>query len=1005
MNSLKNEYEKALREGVKRAVYAGLVAGGLWSGMYGSEHEWWTWSGGNVRAVFPARSFVQELSRKGKYDVTLWRAEVEAKQSLYQVLGYTEMKQLEGREDPKLVEKLMNEKTLTISDVVKAVKGIVKGVFISGRTVEEKGDFLQKAEKEREFPWDTLPWENTLPLSKHHPIAGFVLVIQQEEKRERRSRERRKLTSEEMALRKRLEDLESRLDEATRSYEDALLEEGRRLEAYEEAKEKREAIEQQLSNDSLSPEERARLTDALHQAQEAEERAREAYEEAKKTREERESEKRALEAKVLEAKDQLEVLERRLSDLYTPQDVHEFLEMCQEGFDMEGRGKEDTSSSGASSGTTSTSSTSTSGGSSSSSSSEKKESFWSSLAQGASNLVSGFTQAVSSAASSVVQAASTAAAYVGQQAANAAKSFTSGPKINSQVYNDAWERARKAWEKNGAQQKDDIKNYAAKAMQSAEYNYKMGKMHETYVELYGDPTKGDPVHRVDSADLVVATNRNIDYDGRIDRALWRWKRGDSFALAQLKNRFTEEFGGEAKWMNDKVDAAAALSKKKSQAAKEATEAGKAFYRKIRLTSMEDRKNIEEVYKALYEPKWQIIRSGTKEDLERMERDAYERRMNKAREFYKEAGAKGALADYASEVEKEISLEDMIHGSVMLMSPDEKKALEHQLGVFLGETIDANKIEEHLLKAVRTGIAMYGGKEIINGCSSEEEFALRFSQKLIRASQSDNINEYDLKDKDGKLTAVAEEYEYFMQLAGYRGEKARWEQDGKRLKEINQKLAESKLSENEKKELNKEKKRIETRWGEGDITQKDFHDLWENSKRGNTTIKDFYKIENLSKNFLVLGEEGMGKGVSLKNGDNYNDRITVIRNGKIIEFNRANVDPTKDDPTVSHDDFRTLQPGLYESETFHWKKHDKFTIHIGYQYGAQMDRKRPQDESTLAWDILIHQGGRTWNGSHGCQTIYGEDYERFTGLFAKKDAKGKVIGYNYDLTGYYFLLTQ
>ncbi len=144
---------------------------------------------------------------------------------------------------------------------------------------------------------------------------------------------------------------------------------------------------------------------------------------------------------------------------------------------------------------------------------------------------------------------------------------------------------------------------------------------------------------------------------------------------------------------------------------------------------------------------------------------------------------------------------------------------------------------------------------------------------------------------------------------------------------------------------------------------------------------------------------------------------MFKDGKILEFYRGNVDPTKYDPSKNakkRTGFRTMMPGLYEAVTYKRKNKsglNEFSLSIDSKIGVLMNKKL--DGSYLSWSILIHPGGMDnhslqWNWSHGCQTIYQNDYEIFARRFGgRKDDQGNWVFDQsvYSKKGYYFLLTQ
>ncbi|QJR22055.1 hypothetical protein BREVNS_1305 [Brevinematales bacterium NS] len=539
-----HEYESALKRKVKKVVAGVAFAGLLGTLAHGQEY---LRLDSMVKSFsLPGRSFLSEMKAKDVYSsfrmeesqvsLAVWRAESAAKGRVYGAIGYTEAKRFEGREDPHLVRKYM-EKGVTIQEVVSAVRSLVTSAR-EGRTVETRLDEIVRQWHEKRYPWDTMPWENRLPFSKQHPMAGFVLVVLQEEKKKRRSEERGRLTRRERELVGRKRELEREREEVTAEWEEAILEEGRRLEAYEEAKGRRERIERELEEGGLSSEERERLEKELAVAKEEEKRAREAYEEAKKKREEIERRKKEIEEEIGRVEEALKLVEERLGEL-APEDVREALEMEQEGEDIEGRGgkKEDTPSKSSSSSEKSSSS----GSSSSSSSSSEKKGILSSIAEGVSKAVNTVGNAIAGAVNSVVDTASKIAAYVGQEAKKVVEGVTGGKKegdtakpkppkrhVNSDVYNRAWEIARKEWAKEGG--KKPISDYGQKAVNQADYERKMEKARR----LYEEAKASDPnfSHGLDYFKDEVRWE--IAIEDRLDRAMAGIERGDEEAMKRFQ---------------------------------------------------------------------------------------------------------------------------------------------------------------------------------------------------------------------------------------------------------------------------------------------------------------------------------------------------------------------------------------------------------------------------------------------------------------------------------------
>ncbi|QJR21435.1 hypothetical protein BREVNS_0685 [Brevinematales bacterium NS] len=903
--------------------------------------------------------------------LAVWRAESAAKGRVYGAIGYTEAKRFEGREDPHLVRKYM-EKGVTIQEVVSAVRSLVTSAR-EVRTVETRLDERVRQWHEKRYPWDTMPWENRLPFSKQHPMAGFVLVVLQEEKRKRRSEERGRLTRRERELVGRKRELEREREEVTAKWEEAILEEGRRLEAYEEAKGRREDIERKLEEGGLSSEERERLEKELAVAKEEEKRAREAYGEAKRVREEIERRKKEIEEEIGRVEEALKLVEERLGEL-APEDVREALEMEQEGEDIEGRGskKEDTPSKSSSSSEKS----SVSGSSTSSSSSSEKKGILSSIAEGVSKAVNAVGNAIAGAVNSVVDTASKIAAYVGQEAKKVVEGLTGGKKEGESEkgnkggkepkgtkpssgskgqatrfavdpqYERAMEIAKKKWAQDGG--KSSLSSYGEKAMKQAEYEWKMEKAREYSRGALGDNASRGVKDLSEYADQV-----NKDY-------------------RDYRNEVA---------MNKEIN------------------------REVR----------------------ELIKRG--------------------------------------------DLDDMLK----------------QTNVFLGKEEDFSKLtakelyelgHQRLKEATDKAMEMYGGKEVIDGYSSRGEFVHMMTNKLVRAAKSGNTAVHDLYDRNGNLTEVGREYEYFMGLKGYQMEKEKLETDKRRMEEIDKRLEELEKQiagakgqakerlEKVKAGLEGEKRQIEGNWGGEENMTKDFGYLWEVQNRG-----EKYTIKNLTggrSQFLILGEEGMGKGVRVgktgklnKEGrmeysnegmDVYNDRITVIVNGKIVEFNRASLDSTRYSDfhyyeKTGKETWKEIDKGRYDSlkegkakipMKYDGKEHygtiasgiykaspmKGREFSMGFEIAIEGNGKvpalngynpaHPERKPGYLEATRIHLGGgsgASWNYSEGCQTIFKDDYKEFMELFAVKDAQGNVVMkdgkmvFNYNLAGYYFLLTQ
>ncbi len=499
--------------------------------------------------VYHQPSYLQSSS--GSVTRALWQAEMEARRSLHQSVGYHQLKSVEGYEDPTEVKRLALGKTLTIQDVVNAFKS----VFTAGDgsyTLASAETETTTEKTDKKTPLDSFPWKTPLPVSPYSPLAGFVLIVEKEERKSRRQQECRELSRRQQELIRRREELEKQLARAQENYEQKLLGEGQKLEAYEKAQAERQALELRLGEAGLTEEERRNLQTELEKARQAEERARQAYEEAKEEREQAEREKNELEAQVRDINESLKLVQQRRAEL-VPEDFREVLEMLQEGEDGEGRG----SQSGNDSSSPSGSNSSPSGGSGSSSpssspsgeNSSEKKNWWQSIAS-----------AVGNAFNSMVQAASTAGAYIAQQASSAVNNLFRGNKsegsggggsrqrVNSDVYNQGWENARKQWTKDGG--KKPINEYGEKALKQAEYDRSMGKLREIAEreKKKAEVTKlegGEQNPLRDYQDMVNEAKREMEIEDRIDGLLSRAKRGDTEALQGLIEQTNSVMDGRA----------------------------------------------------------------------------------------------------------------------------------------------------------------------------------------------------------------------------------------------------------------------------------------------------------------------------------------------------------------------------------------------------------------------------------------------------------------------------
>ncbi|URA09905.1 hypothetical protein [Thermospira aquatica] len=190
-------------------------------------------------------------------------------------------------------------------------------------------------------------------------------------------------------------------------------------------------------------------------------------------------------------------------------------------------------------------------------------------------------------------------------------------------------------------------------------------------------------------------------------------------------------------------------------------------------------------------------------------------------------------------------------------------------------------------------------------------------------------------------------------------------------------------------------------------------------------------KSMKKDFVIFGEEGMGKGERCGK-DTYNDRITVVRGGKIVEFYRGNVDASRHYKTKEGIPYSSIAPGVYEARTFYraskskMRENRQFTILIAN--GGAVPAVEGGSQK-VKYEILIHIGGPDNTWSKGCQTIYGGrytgerrdksyqldggDYTYFMGLFGTvkmvynpvEKAYEPKWYMDYTLEGTYYLLSQ
>ncbi|URA10590.1 hypothetical protein [Thermospira aquatica] len=182
-------------------------------------------------------------------------------------------------------------------------------------------------------------------------------------------------------------------------------------------------------------------------------------------------------------------------------------------------------------------------------------------------------------------------------------------------------------------------------------------------------------------------------------------------------------------------------------------------------------------------------------------------------------------------------------------------------------------------------------------------------------------------------------------------------------------------------------------------------------------------KSMKKDFVIFGEEGMGKGERCGK-DTYNDRITVIRGGKIVEFYRGNVDASRHYEIKKGIPYSSIAPGVYEARTFYraskskMRENRQFTILIAN--GGAVPAVEGGSQK-VKYEILIHIGGPDNTWSKGCQTIYGGrytgkkmdggyqldggDYTYFMGLFGTYDSEDDRWYMDYTLIGTYYLLSQ
>jgi hypothetical protein len=166
-------------------------------------------------------------------------------------------------------------------------------------------------------------------------------------------------------------------------------------------------------------------------------------------------------------------------------------------------------------------------------------------------------------------------------------------------------------------------------------------------------------------------------------------------------------------------------------------------------------------------------------------------------------------------------------------------------------------------------------------------------------------------------------------------------------------------------------------------------------------------------YFVLGEKGLGSNQVLKNGDVYDDRITVVmkdNNGQIVikEFNRANLESTVFDPrTGATNNYNTLTGGKYDVKTGLWSGKT-----INYQHGGgdesyfilRFTSDTYSTKGVQMTGVLGHAGGpESWDYSHGCQTINRNDYQQFANMFGRTfNAQGNATSYYNNKSGAYYL---
>lgn len=164
-------------------------------------------------------------------------------------------------------------------------------------------------------------------------------------------------------------------------------------------------------------------------------------------------------------------------------------------------------------------------------------------------------------------------------------------------------------------------------------------------------------------------------------------------------------------------------------------------------------------------------------------------------------------------------------------------------------------------------------------------------------------------------------------------------------------------------------------------------------------------------YLIIAEAGYGSNYTLRNGDIYDDRITLImrKNGRIFieEYYNGNMEPSKESSSPNS----ILSAGKYENAYTFRRYDDKHPIErlhpmtgkpfdydpnkhvkIGnkwYNYRSNLMENTPNIAIRVFGSFLIHAGGtRDHNWSDGCFTIKEDDYIRFIRNFGVERRPGR-----------------